>query len=30
MDEVAEEAGVSRALLYRYFPGKRELFAAVY
>ncbi len=30
MDEVADEAGVSRALLYRYFPGKRELFASVY
>jgi AcrR family transcriptional regulator len=30
MEEVAEAAGVSRALLYRYFPGKRELFAAVY
>ncbi|MET8751172.1 TetR/AcrR family transcriptional regulator [Streptomyces sp. NPDC059104] len=30
MEEVAERAGVSRALLYRYFPGKRELFAAVY
>ena len=30
MDAVADEAGVSRALLYRYFPGKRELFASVY
>ena len=30
MDEVADEAGVSRALLYRYFPGKRALFASVY
>src|SRR6478609_3723901 len=30
MEEVAERAGVSRALLYRHFPGKRELFAAVY
>ncbi|MFE0178430.1 TetR/AcrR family transcriptional regulator [Streptomyces sp. NPDC059002] len=30
MEEVAERAGVSRALLYRYFPGKRELFAAIY
>ena len=30
MDEVAAGAGVSRALLYRYFPGKRDLFAGVY
>lgn len=30
MEDVAERAGVSRALLYRYFPGKRELFAAIY
>lgn len=30
MDAVAEEAGISRALLYRYFPGKLALFAAVY
>ncbi|MFE1177414.1 TetR/AcrR family transcriptional regulator [Streptomyces sp. NPDC058773] len=30
MEEVAERAGVSRALLYRYFPNKRDLFAAVY
>ncbi|QHC22594.1 TetR/AcrR family transcriptional regulator [Streptomyces sp. GS7] len=30
MEEVAERAGVSRALLYRYFPGKRDLFAGVY
>jgi AcrR family transcriptional regulator len=30
MDEVAARAGVSRALLYRYFPSKRELFAAMY
>ncbi|MFE0098973.1 TetR/AcrR family transcriptional regulator [Streptomyces sp. NPDC059009] len=30
MEEVAVRAGVSRALLYRHFPGKRELFAAVY
>jgi AcrR family transcriptional regulator len=30
MEEVAQRAGVSRALLYRYFASKRELFAAVY
>lgn len=30
MEDIAERAGVSRALLYRYFPGKRELFAAIY
>ncbi|MFI7120769.1 TetR/AcrR family transcriptional regulator [Amycolatopsis sp. NPDC049868] len=30
MEEVAERAGISRALLYRHFPGKRDLFAAVY
>ena len=30
MEEVAARAGVSRALLYKYFPGKRELFAAIY
>ncbi|MFJ2866703.1 TetR/AcrR family transcriptional regulator [Kitasatospora sp. NPDC087314] len=30
MEEVAEQAGVSRALLYRHFPGKHDLFAAVY
>jgi AcrR family transcriptional regulator len=30
MDVVAAEAGISRALLYRYFPGKVALFAAVY
>ncbi|MFD8993534.1 TetR/AcrR family transcriptional regulator [Streptomyces abikoensis] len=30
MEDVAAHAGVSRALLYRYFPGKRDLFAAIY
>ncbi|MCX5612781.1 MULTISPECIES: TetR/AcrR family transcriptional regulator [unclassified Streptomyces] len=30
MEDVAEQAGVSRALLYRHFAGKQELFAAVY
>ncbi|MEW2302298.1 TetR/AcrR family transcriptional regulator [Streptomyces sp. NPDC006655] len=30
MEVVAEQAGVSRALLYRHFPSKHALFAAVY
>lgn len=30
MEEIAERAGISRALLYRYFPAKRDLFAAIY
>jgi AcrR family transcriptional regulator len=30
MEDVARQAGVSRALLYRHFPSKHELFAAVY
>ncbi|WP_042417447.1 TetR/AcrR family transcriptional regulator [Streptacidiphilus anmyonensis] len=30
MEEVAQRAGVSRALLYRHFPSKHVLFAAVY
>lgn len=30
MEDVAERAGVSRANLYRYFPSKRDLFAAIY
>ncbi|MGW6035326.1 TetR/AcrR family transcriptional regulator [Gordonia terrae] len=29
MNDVAAEAGVSRALMYRYFPDKRSLFVAV-
>ncbi|UPG69143.1 helix-turn-helix domain-containing protein [Gordonia hongkongensis] len=28
IDDVAAEAGVSRALMYRYFPDKRSLFVA--
>lgn len=30
MDEIADGAGVSRALLYRHFASKSELFTAVY
>ena len=30
MEEVAERAGISRALLYKHFANKRDLFAAVY
>jgi AcrR family transcriptional regulator len=30
MADVAAIAGISRALVYRYFPTKRDLFAAVY
>ncbi|MEV6670017.1 TetR/AcrR family transcriptional regulator [Streptomyces sp. NPDC051162] len=30
MEDIADRAGVSRALLYRYFPNKRVLFAAIY
>ncbi|MFJ3787690.1 TetR/AcrR family transcriptional regulator [Kitasatospora sp. NPDC090091] len=30
MEDVAERAGVSRALLYRHFANKHDLFAAVY
>ncbi|MFC9999422.1 TetR/AcrR family transcriptional regulator [Nocardia sp. NPDC127526] len=30
MEDVATAAGVSRALLYRHFPSKRDLFVAVY
>ena len=29
IDEIAERAGVSRALMYHYFPEKRAFFAAV-
>ncbi|HEX5113889.1 MAG TPA: helix-turn-helix domain-containing protein [Pseudonocardiaceae bacterium] len=30
MADIAARAGVSRGLLYRYFPGKRDLFAAIF
>lgn len=30
MDQVAQRAGISRALLYRHFSNKRDLFAAVH
>lgn len=30
MEEVAAQGAISRALLYRHFPSKRDLFAAVY
>ena len=30
MNDVAARAGVSRALLYRHFPTKRDLLAGVY
>ncbi|MFG2718942.1 TetR/AcrR family transcriptional regulator [Streptomyces sp. NPDC048416] len=30
MEDVAEQAGISRALLYRYFPNKSALFAAIF
>lgn len=30
MEEIAQQAGVSRALLYQHFPSKHALFAAVY
>ncbi len=30
MEEVAAHAGISRALLYKHFPNKRDLFAGVY
>ncbi|WP_409463738.1 TetR/AcrR family transcriptional regulator [Amycolatopsis sp. GA6-003] len=30
MEQIAEQAGISRALLYRHFHAKHDLFAAVY
>lgn len=30
VEEIAAQAGISRALLYRYFPSKRDLFTSVY
>jgi AcrR family transcriptional regulator len=30
MEDVAQRAGVSRGLMYHYFPGKREFFAAIF
>ncbi|GAB2812353.1 TetR/AcrR family transcriptional regulator [Actinocorallia aurea] len=30
MEGVAERAGVSRALMYRYFPSKRDFFAEIF
>ncbi|MFF2427019.1 TetR/AcrR family transcriptional regulator [Streptomyces mirabilis] len=30
IDDIAQQAGLSRALLYRHFPSKRAFFAAVY
>ncbi|TBO30404.1 TetR/AcrR family transcriptional regulator [Aquabacterium lacunae] len=29
IDQIAQQAGVSRGLLYHYFPGKQEFFAAI-
>ena len=29
IDQIAKEAGVSRGLLYHYFPSKRAFFAAI-
>jgi AcrR family transcriptional regulator len=30
LEDVAERAGVSRALMYHYFPNKRDFFAAIF
>src|SRR5215470_17009965 len=30
LEEVARRSGVSRALVYHYFPGKKELFSAIW
>ena len=30
MDDIAARAGVSRALLYKYYPSKRDLYAAIF
>jgi AcrR family transcriptional regulator len=30
MEDIAARAGVSRALLYRYYPGKRDLYVAIF
>ena len=30
MEDIAAQAGISRALIYHYFPSKKELFAALW